>query len=313
MQHILVTGGNGFIASHLVDSLASSGYRVTVLDLYPRPYEDLPHNVNFIQGNLLDVHLIRRILQDQHIELVYHAAWATIHETSLKDPVADIEANIVTTLNLLNACKETGVKRVIFISSGGTVYGIPQSSPIVEDHPTNPINAYGISKLMVEKYLKMFHHLYGLEYVILRPSVPYGPRQNPFRNQGVVTVFLYNALTQKPVTIWGDGEVTRDFFYIQDLTRALLSAKDIPFVAGQNIFNLGGNRPYTLNELIGMINKTLNIEMKVNHEGARKFDVSKLILNTQAAKEKLNWLPSISLDEGIVLTAEWLRKWIDMA
>lgn len=310
MKNILITGGNGFIASHLVDILAASGHKVTVLDVYPRPYDSLPRGVNFVQGTLQDIHLVRRTLEDHRIELVYHAAWANIHETALKDPVADVQTNLVASINLLSACQDTGVKRVIYLSSGGTVYGLPKHIPIPENHPTNPINAYGITKLTVEKYLHMFHHLYGLEYTILRPSVPYGPRQNPFHHQGVVTVFIYKALIQEPITIFGDGEVVRDYFYIGDLTRALETSKDLVFDPSNNTFNLGGMQPHSLNELVKKIESALDKKMLVNHEPARKFDVPHILLDTSLAQASLNWKPAVSLEEGIQRTADWLQKQI---
>jgi len=310
MQNILITGGNGFIASHLVDSLAASGYRITVLDVYPRPYDPLPQGVSFVQGTLQDIHLIRRTLEDHQIELVYHAAWANIHETALKDPVADVQTNLVASINLLSACRDTGVKRVVFLSSGGTVYGLPKHIPIPEDHPTDPINAYGITKLMVEKYLRMFHHLYGLEYTILRPSVPYGPRQNPFHRQGVVAVFIYNALKKEKATIFGDGEVVRDYFYIEDLTRALAASKDVAFDPIKTTFNLGGMQSYSLNDLVTKIGFVLGIKMLVKYEPVRNFDVPYILLDTSSAQSSLNWKPAVSLEDGIQRTANWLQNWI---
>jgi len=310
MQNILITGGNGFIASHLVDALINLKQGVIVLDVYPRPYDKLPEGVNFMQGNLQDVNIFRRAMEDRRIDLVYHAAWANIHETALKDPVGDLKTNLVASINLLSACRDLGVKRVVFISSGGTVYGLPLKLPVQEDHPKNPINAYGITKLMVEKYLQMYHHLYGLEYTILRPSVPFGPRQNPFHNQGVVTVFIYKALMGEPITIYGDGEVVRDYFYIDDMTRALLATKDIAFDSMNAAFNIGGTIPYTLNELVEKIETVLGKKILRKYEPARKFDVPRLLLDTGLAQSQLNWLPTTSLDEGIIKTAEWLKKWV---
>lgn len=309
MQQVLVTGGNGFIGSHLVDALAASGHRVIVLDLFPRIYGNLPEGALFIQGTLQDLHTIRHILEDNQIQLVYHTAWANIHETATKDPLGDIQANVAPSLNLLTACNDTGVQRVIYLSSGGTIYGLPQEYPIKENHPTNPINAYGVTKLIVEKYLHMFFHLYGLEYIILRPSVPYGPRQNPHRHQGAVSVFVHQALHQEPVTIFGDGEVIRDYFYIDDLINALLAAKEIPFDVQKNTFNLGGRHPYTLNELVRRIEAALGIKLQVKYEPTRRFDVPKLLLDVQLAQSTLNWSPAVLLDEGITRTAQWLEQW----
>lgn len=309
MRQILVTGGNGFIGSHLVDALAASGDRVIVLDLFPRVNSSMPEGVLFIQGNLQDLHTVRHILEDNQIDLVYHTAWANIHETATKDPLGDIQTNVGSSINLLTACHDTGVKRVVYLSSGGTVYGLPQEYPIKESHPTNPINAYGVTKLIVEKYLHMFYHLYGLEYIILRPSVPYGPRQNPHRHQGVVSVFVHRAIHHEPVTIFGDGEIIRDFFYIDDLTKALLASKDYPFDPHNAIFNLGGKYPYTLNALVERIESALGTKIEVIHEPARSIDVPRLLLDVQLAESKLNWSPAVSLDEGIRQTAQWLEKW----
>ncbi len=310
-MHILVTGGNGFIGSHLVDALALSGHhRVVVLDLYPREYEPLPSNVLFVPGNLADVRLLRRILVDHGIEVVYHLAWATHHETATKNPVADIEQNLIATVGLLEACREAEVRQVIFLSSGGTVYGIPQHYPIREDHPTHPINAYGITKLAAEKYLQMYQHLYGLEYTIFRPSVPYGPRQNPRRRQGAVTVFIHKALRGEPIEIWGDGETLRDYFYIGDLIQALVAALEKK-EALNAVINLAGAQTYSLNELVNLIAETLGLQVRVEYARQRKIDVQKLHLDIQAAAQRLGWHPQTPLTEGIQRTAEWIQKWID--
>ena len=310
MSNILVAGGNGFLGSHLVDALSSSGhYCVTVLDLYPRIYDPLPKDVTFIQGNLDDINLIRRILEDRAIDVVYHCAWTSIHETSNEDPVEDLKANVVPTLRLLEGCRRANIKRIIFLSSGGTVYGFPKNLPIRENHPTNPINAYGVAKLLVEKYLEMYFHLYGLEYVIFRPSVPYGPRQNPHRRQGAVSVFIYHALRGEPITIWGTGDIVRDYFYVEDMTSALLAALQLPF--GRNaIFNLAGLKAYSLNELIHLIERTLSVRVRVSYESARRFDVPQLHLDISAASTELRWAPTTSLSDGIQRTAVWMRRFL---
>lgn len=311
MSHILVTGGNGFIGSHLVNQLASSEqHRVTVFDLYPRPYDALPNGVRYIQGTLANANLIRQTLVDQGIEVVYHLAWSTIHETALKNPAADIEQNLIPSVNLLEACLDAGVKRFVYLSSGGTVYGIPETLPIHEDHPTRPISAYGVTKLTVEKYTQMYSHLHGMNYVIFRPSVPYGPYQNPHRRQGAVSVFIYHALRGEPVTIWGDGEVQRDYFYVSDLTSALLAGLDSPSAVNA-VINLGGMEMYTLTQLVAAIEQTLKVKIQVRYEPARNFDVPHLQLDTHIASELLHWQPEVSLLEGIARTAEWIRATVD--
>jgi UDP-glucose 4-epimerase len=147
-----------------------------------------------------------------------------------------------------------------------------------------------------------------LEYIILRPSGPYGPRQNPFRRQGVVTVFIHHALTGMPISIFGDGEITRDYFYVEDLVKALIAAKDTKFDPARTTFNLGGAQPYTLNDLIAKIQSVLGVKMSVEYEPARKFDVPSLVLDTSLAQAQLNWSPTVPLEEGIERTADWLRR-----
>jgi len=311
MSHILITGGNGFIGSNLVNQLSTlKQHRVTVFDLYPRSYNGLPRGVQFIQGNLVDSNLIRRTLVDLSIDIVYHLAWTTIHETALKNPSADIEQNLIPSVNLIEACLEAGVKRFIFLSSGGTVYGIPETSPVNEEHQTRPINAYGVTKLAVERYLLMYAYLYGMNYVIFRPSVPYGPYQNPHRRQGAVNVFIHRALKGEPVVIWGDGEIQRDYFYIDDLSEALSGALDIP-AATNAIINLGGDQTYTLNQLVRAIEQVLEVSIQVRYEAGRKFDIPRLQLDTHTAKELLHWQPTISLTEGIRRTVEWIKAEVD--
>lgn len=310
-MHILITGGNGFIGSHLVDRLVSTGqHHVVVLDLYPRPYEPLPEGVTFISGNLSDISLVRQTLIDQGIEVIYHLAWATIHETSLKNPMADIQQDLIPAVALLDTSRETSVNRVIFISSGGAVYGPSARLPIKEEYPTNPINAYGITKLAVEKYLKMYQYLYGLDYTIFRPSVPYGPRQNPRRRQGAISVFVHKIMRQEPIQIWGDGETLRDYFYIGDMVEALVSALEKPASINQ-VINLGGSKVYSLNQIVTMIEQTLGLKAYIQYQEAREFDVQKLELDIETAKSILDWFPITALPEGIQQTATWLQKWID--
>lgn len=305
-MNILVTGGNGFIGANLVDTLAAEGHDVSVFDLYPRVYESKHGNVGFIQGNLEDANLIRQVITDRGIDVVYHLAWATIHETAVRNPRADVELNLVPTINLLDICREVEIKQFVFLSSGGTVYGIPGKLPVKEDAPTQPINPYGITKLAAEKYIQMYGHLYGLNYTIFRPSVPYGPFQNPRRRQGAVMVFLYKALKGEPVTIWGNGDVLRDYFYIDDLSQALSMALRLP--SGSNpILNLSGDQAYTLNQLVDLIEKNLHLKIQVHYEPERKFDVPQLHLDCQAARDILGWNPQVSISEGICRTAEWLR------
>lgn len=307
MSNVLVTGGNGFIGSHLVDALAASGkHEVTVVSPRPRHYDGLPAGVTFIRGNLSDQNLLTHVLTDYEIETVYHAAWSSISETAVQNKAADIEGNLVPLVRLLDASCETGVRRVLFFSSGGTVYGKPRTDPVREDHPTDPISPYGITKLAAEKYLKMYRELYGLEYTIFRPSVPYGPRQDPQRRQGAVSVFTYRALKREPITLWGDGQSLRDYFYVEDMVAPLINAMEIPF-AGEMTFNLAGSRGYTLLELVSVLEDVLGLGVRVEHRERRNFDVPTLHLDSSAAAERLGWTQRTPLEEGIRKNAKWLE------
>jgi UDP-glucose 4-epimerase len=183
---------------------------------------------------------------------------------------------------------------------------LPRTKPVTEDHPTHPISPYGITKLAAEKYVRMYRELHGLEYTILRPSVPYGPRQNPSRRQGAVTVFTHQALQGKPITIWGEGESLRDYFYVGDMVTPLINAMEIPF-AGDMTFNLGGARGYTLLELVSLLEEVLNLRVRVEHRERRMFDVPRLELNSAAAADRLGWRDRTPLAEGIRRTADWLE------
>jgi UDP-glucose 4-epimerase len=236
---------------------------------------------------------------------VFHLTWTTIHEVANQDPAGDVTANLIPTIHLLEACRNAGVRRVIFTSSGGTVYGPAQVWPIPEGHPVNPVNSYGVTKLATEKYLHMFRHLYGLDYAIFRPSVPYGPRQNPLARQGAVAVFLYRVARDLPVTIWGDGSVSRDYFYVSDLANALIAGGENKLPV-QRIFNIGGKEEVSLIELIGRVEEVVGKRARVEYAPARGFDAPRIVLDTRLAGQELGWKPAVSLADGLVATWKWM-------
>ena len=308
MKKALVIGGNGFIGSHLVDALLQQEWGVTILDLQERRYEPMPLAAYFIQGDLSQSYLVRQALAG--VDIVFHLAWATIHEVSNRDPAADIHANLIPSLHLLEACRESGVHRIVFVSSGGTVYGLPEELPILETHPQNPINAYGITKVAVEKYLHMFQHLHNLDYAVLRPSVPYGPRQNPLGRQGAVAVFLYRVAQGLPITIWGDGSVTRDYFHVSDLVDALIAASEKD-LSTYRTFNVGGGEELSLSGLLQLVEETVGKKAVVDYQPGRDFDAPRILLDTRRAKRELNWQPKVSLVDGLAQTWEWMSRTFD--
>jgi len=229
----------------------------------------------------------------------------TIPQTSNMNPVFDVQSNVVGSLNLLDGCRRLGVRKVVFISSGGVIYGIPRQVPIREDHPTDPVCSYGITKLAVEKYLALFDYLHGVRYTIFRSANPYGERQNPEGKQGAVAVFLAKAARGEDIEIWGDGEVVRDFFYISDLVDACLSAIDRP--GSDGIMNIGSGEGVSLNNLLSAIKEVTGSDIRIKYTPARKLDVPVNVLDISRAKSELGWAPKVDMRDGIARTWEWIR------
>lgn len=304
---VLVTGGCGFIGSHLLSLLSSLGHEIVVCDRQPLPHwlAHLPA-IHLHRGELADLLAVGGVLDG--VETVYHLAWAHIPESATQHPVGDVQANLIPTIRLLQGCVENGVRRFVFLSTGGAVYGPAPHLPVAENYPPRPISAYGVTKLAAEKYIDLYHHLYGLNYVILRPSVPYGPGQDPFGRQGAVSVFMGNILTGQPITLWGDGDaIVRDFFHVSDLARAAQLAANHSQSAG--VYNIGGGRPISLSLLIELLREAAGPDypVLVRRAAARPFDVARLVLDITAARQMLGWTPQIGLREGLAATWHWYR------
>lgn len=295
----LVLGGCGFLGSHLVDGLLDKGYEIVVFDKVDVDTKNINHNLNkidLIEGDFANKNDLQRAIRD--IDYIFHFIGTTLPESSTKNPVYDIETNVISSINLLEIAKSGNVKKIIFASSGGTIYGIPQKVPIPEDHPTNPICAYGISKLMIEKYLHLYFSLHGLDYVSLRFSNAYGERQDPDKSQGVIGVFLEKIIRGDPINIWGDGKVVRDYIYVKDIVDACLKASELKQTK-YHIFNIGSGNGISLNELIEIIRKGAGKEIKVKYTQGRKIDVPINILDTTLAKKVFGWKPKVLIEQGI--------------
>lgn len=306
-MNILVLGGAGFIGSHLVDALVSRGHNVRVFDLPNVSTQNLEKSLDAIElvnGDFENISDVLPLLHD--IDMVVHLVGTTLPGTSNANPVYDVETNVIGTLRLFEESIKHGVKKIIFASSGGTVYGIPQTLPIPEDHPTNPICSYGITKLTVEKYLALFHHLYDIDYAILRFGNPYGPRQRIKSVQGAIAVFLGHVLHDETITIWGDGTVARDYFYISDLVSAFL--KVIESETRSKVFNIGSGTATSLNEILSVIKDVTGKSPKVQYNAPRKLDVPVNSLDVTRAEKELNWSPAVELKTGIAETWAWLTK-----
>ena len=301
----LVLGGGGFIGSHLVTALLAQGVEVRVLE---RPYRTRMPNIpehpalewqegDF--GNLQDIH---RALKE--VDVVFHLVSTTQPKSSNDDPSFDVESNLVATLRLLEQLRGRNIP-LIFISSGGTVYGTPQHTPIPETHPTEPTCSYGITKLAIEKYLALHQLLHGLDYRVLRVANPYGPGQEANHAQGVVGTFLSRVMHDEPIEVWGDGSVVRDYLYISDTVSALLQAA--AYRGTQRIFNIGSGGGHSVREIIAAVEQVTGKKAKVSYTAARKFDVPVSVLDISRARSELGWQPEVDLHEGLRLTLAHIK------
>lgn len=303
----LIIGGNGFIGTNLADELMSRGHQVTIFDRYPNRYRQPNPGINYIYEDFANHGEVAAALSG--IDCVYHLAYTTLPHTSNEDPSFDVRSNVLDSLQLFQSCLDHGVSKVVFISSGGTVYGIPKSYPINEDHATEPICSYGITKLTIEKYLALFQHLYKLDYVVVRLANPYGILQNPYAKQGVIAVYLGNIASGKPLTVWGDGNVVRDYIYITDAARALALAGEYKAKPGEpRIFNIGAGQGAAIKEIVEAIRATVSMPVKVEYKAARAEDVPINVLDISRAKRLLQWQPEVSLTDGISRTWGWLQS-----
>lgn len=297
---ITLLGGNGFIGSHLAARLVDSGHEVSIFHRPNASIENIGHlvqKVQIIEGDFNRPDDLGRVIKDAQV--IVHLVNSTTPGSSLADPAFDIQSNVLATVRLLDACVKTGVEKLVYLSSGGTVYGIPQYTPIDEKHPSSPIAPYGISKLMVEKYLAMYHYQYGLDYTVLRLSNPYGARQDPHRGQGVLAAWMHRLMRGEPLEIWGDGSVVRDYLYIEDAVRAIELACTVPTV--EKIFNVGSGVGYSLAELRHKLEELTGLTIKVNHKTMQKVDVPINVLNVDLISQALQWRPTIDIDHGLSL------------
>ncbi|MBA4074310.1 MAG: NAD-dependent epimerase [Cyanobacteria bacterium PR.023] len=304
----LVTGGNGFIGAHLVDLLRAEGHEVRVFDRYPNRFRPERPDVEYFVGELGNHHEVEEAVRG--IDWVFHLAYNTLPQTSNDDPIHDVTSNVVATIQLLNECLKEKVRKFVFVSSGGTVYGVPQTDLISEDHTNEPICSYGITKLAIEKYLHLFQRIHGLEYVVARFSNPYGELQNPNAKQGAIGVFLGHIAREQPIAIWGDGEVVRDYIYITDAVKALLCAaqyepKDN---SSPRIFNIGSGEGHSLNQIVETIRSVVGPHVTVEYTESRSVDVPINVLDIHRAKTYLNWQPEVPLIKGVEISWNWIKS-----
>jgi len=302
---ILVTGGAGFIGSNLVDALIGVGHDVVVVDnLSSGSRGNLNPKARFYEIDIRDKKLSEIFEREKPDTVDHHAAQIDVRKSG-EDPVADAEANILGSLNVITNCLRFGVKRVVYASTGGAIYGDPQYLPADENHPINPISQYGVSKHTVEHYLHLYSVVNGLNYVILRYSNVYGPRQNPYGEAGVVAIFAIQMLTGKQPTIFGPGDKTRDYAHVSDIVKANIVALN----KGKNaIYNIGTGVETSDQKIFDTLADVLGYKGKPIYAPVRKGEVYRIALACSKARKELGWSAKLSLKAGIAQTAEYYRK-----
>lgn len=309
MSNIIILGAAGFIGTNLTLSLMKD--ENNIITLFDRPDADYSHimkfglpNVRTVKGNFGIETNFEEITKEQ--DVVYHLVSTTVPTTSNQHIADELTANVVTTAKLLDACVKTEVKKVVFLSSGGTVYGKEKAVPLKEDLATYPISSYGIQKITIEKLLYLYRYLYGLDYRVIRLANPYGPYQTPDGILGAVTTFTYKSLMREPITVYGDGSVIRDFIYIDDAVKGILNI--VNGEGKQRTFNLGCGHGTSIKEVIDTISETLSIDIDVNYVPGRKVDVPINILDGSLYDETYGKLDTVSLADGIKRTVEFMRS-----
>jgi UDP-glucose 4-epimerase len=302
----LVIGGGGFIGSHLIPRLLSVGRKVTVLGRGATPKHDLSVGATYVSGNFGNVELIRNLLESH--EEVIHLAYATVPNTSFDNPLGDLLENLPATVQLFAEVASKG-RRLVLVSSGGTVYGEGLTLPIIEDHPTLPISPYGVTKLTLEKYAHLYAVTHGLSVVCVRPSNAFGEGQPPFSGQGFVATAMASAMRGQGVRIFGPQGSIRDYIHVDDLAEGIVCA--LEHGAAGDTYNLGsgvGRSNLDVLEAITPLMKEIGCSVEVIYEPARVFDVHANVLDSSKLCGHTGWKPGVSFEDGLFRTREWLRN-----
>ena len=300
---ILITGGVGFIGSHVADLLITNGYEVVIVDnLSSGQKENLNPQAKFYEGDICDFAFLEKVFTTEKLNIVNHHAAQINVRTSLENPQFDAEVNIKGSLNLLELSKKYAVKKFIFASTGGAIYGDTEERPTPETHWPLPVSPYGIAKLSVEYYLHYYHTVWNLNYTALRYSNVYGPRQNPYGEAGVVSIFLEKIKKGEICFINGNGKQTRDYVFVEDVARANLLAIQNDFVGSLNV---GTSQETSVNELFETIANNLNIKQKKEYREAPKGEQQTSCLSYQKIQENLGWKPLMEFKNGIRKTIKF--------
>lgn len=305
-KKILVTGGAGFIGSNIVDELIFKKYTVAIIDnLVTGNIRNINKKATFYKVSICDKYEIDRIFKKEKFDIVIHLAAQLDVRKSVLDPCFDADVNIKGTLNILEACKNNKVKKIIFSSSGGTIYGECGLKAPDEQAIAKPLSPYGVAKLSAEHYIKAYNALYGLKYTILRYANVYGPRQDVNGEAGVVAIFIGKMTEDKDVFIFGNGKQLRDYIYVKDVVDANIKS----LTKGNNeIINIGTQKTFSVNQLIKELSKIINYQKKAIYKPRRSGELFKSFLNISKAKRILGWKPKVDIIEGLKNTVNYFNK-----
>lgn len=302
---VLLTGGAGFIGSWVAEALIADGNEVFIIDdLSTGNIENVPKDANFVEADIKDREPLEKIFEDFKPEVVNHHAAQINVRNSVEDPIFDAQVNILGTVNLLELSIKHEIKKFMFASTGGAIYGEPKVIPCVEETRPAPISPYGVSKFAVEQYLNYYKAVHGLSHVVLRYSNVYGPRQNPHGEAGVVAIFCNRIKYGNPCEIFGDGKQTRDYIYVEDVARAnilSLNAQDVTL-------NIGTAIETSVNDIVSTLTRVTTRDVQVVYTPRRSGEVDRIALEIKRAEEFLGWTPHINLEDGLYQTWEWFSS-----
>ncbi len=308
-MRIIVTGGAGFIGSWICEAYISDGHEVLVIDnLSTGSENNIPSEAEFIECDVRDCTKLEKAFRQFRPEVVnHHAAQINVRD-SVENPSLDAEINISGSLNVLRLCVEHKTEKFIFSSTGGALYGEPGRLPADESTPTLPLSPYGISKLTTENYVRYHSKNHGFGHVILRYANVYGERQNPEGEAGVIGIFCENIINEKPCLIFGDGEQTRDYVHVSDVSQANLLAASLK---EEGTFNIGTSVESSVNEIASILSEVTKTEFRIVHEKQRPGEVRRISLDCSLAAERLGWRPQVPLGEGLFRTWNWFLQEVD--